>query len=93
MPTFPGGTPEALRQIIEVALLVKKRAYDRVSATKLVADKHKVTPNTVLDKYCRQLGLNTQKFDRLLDQPGLKELKTLLQSKFNAHADLIGKFL
>lgn len=93
MPTFPGGTPEALRQIIEVVLLVRGKAHDRVSATKIVADRHKIAITTVQDKYARQLRLNTQQFDRLLDQSDLNELKRRLQSKFNSNADLIERLL
>jgi hypothetical protein len=92
-PVFPGGTPKALKQILEVALLVRGGAYDRTSATHVVADRYRIAVQTVLDKYARQLGLNTQQFDRLLDQTDLKELKRLLQSKFNSHADLIDRTL
>jgi len=92
-PKFPGGTPQALRQIIEVALLVKGGTNTRQSATQVVAERHGVAPQTVLDKYARQLGLTAHKFDRLLEQPGLKELRQLLQSKFPQHSDVVSSIV
>ena len=92
-PTFPTGTPQALRQIIEVALLVQGGAYARPSATQFVAKRHGVAPQTVQDKYARQLGLTAHQFDLLLEQPGLKELKQLLTSKFASHADVISRMV
>jgi negative regulator of replication initiation len=92
-PSFPGGTPQALRQIIEVAVLVLGGAYTRQSATQAVAKRHGVATQTVLDKYGRQLGLTASQFDRLLDQPGHKELKQLLRSKFPGHQEAIDRNL
>ena len=91
--SFPGGTPQALRQIIEVAVLVFGGAYTRQSATHAVAKRHGVAPQTVLDKYCRQLGLTASQFDRLLDQAGHGELKQLLQFKFPGHQEAIDRHL
>jgi len=88
-PAFPSGTPQALRQIIEVALLVRNGSYSRPSATRFVAKRHGITPQAVLDKYCRQLGLTAHQFDRLLEQPGFRDLKQLLLSKFASHSDAI----
>src|SRR5688572_3886548 len=53
LPSFPTGTPQALRQILEVVHLVRGGAYTRTSATSFVAKQHNVFPQTVLDKYCR----------------------------------------
>ena len=92
-PTFPTGTPQALRQIVEVALLVQGGAYARPSATQFVAKRHGVAPQTVQDKYARQLGLTAHQFDLLLEQPGLKELRYLLTSKFASHADAINRLV
>ena len=86
---FPSGTPQALRQILEVAQLVRGGAYTRTSATGFVAKQHKVANQTVQDKYARQLGLTTGQFDRLLEQKDSKELKGLLKSKYAPHAKLI----
>jgi negative regulator of replication initiation len=92
-PTFPGGTPQSLQQIIEVALLVHSGSHSRPSATKVVAKHHQVAGPTVQDKYARQLGLSAHKFDRLLEQPGFKDLKQLLHSKFAEHCDVINRWL
>lgn len=92
-PSFPGGTPQALRQIIEVALLVRGGAYTRPSATRFVAKRHGVAPQTVLDKYARQLGLTASQFDRLLEQADYRELKQLLKSKFPSHSDVVSHMM
>jgi negative regulator of replication initiation len=92
-PTYPTGTPQALRQIIEVALLVQGGVYTRPSATQVVAKRYGVAPQTVQDKYARQLGLTAHQFDVLLEQPGLKELKQLLTSKFASHAEIIARLV
>ncbi len=93
LPDLPNHTPKALRHIIEVATLVHDRAYDRPSATRYVAKQHNVNPQTVLDKYCRQINLNTKEFDRLLEQPELTDLKKILKSKFPGYSQLIDEIL
>lgn len=90
---FPTGTPEALRQILEVIRLVRGGAYTRTAATQFVAKQHGVFPQTVLDKYCRQLQLSATQFDQLLEEEGLVKLQAILRSKFPAHAELIGGLL
>lgn len=89
MLTFPTGTPEALRQILEVVRLVRGRAYTRTAATQFVAKQHGVFPQTVLDKYCRQLQLSATEFDQLLEQNDLVRLREILRSKFPAQAEII----
>jgi len=89
MLTFPTGTPEALRQILEVIRLVRGGAYPRTAATQFVAKQHGVFPQTVLDKYCRQLQLSATEFDQLLEQTDLVKLREILKSKFPAQAELI----
>jgi hypothetical protein len=93
LPNLPNQTPQALRHTLEVAFLVRGGAYDRTDATQLVAKLHNVFPQTVLDKYCRQLNLKAREFDRLLEQPGLSDLKTLLKSKFPDYSRLINETL
>lgn len=82
VPSLPRGTPQALRQIVEVAHLVRGGAYTRTDATRFVAKQHGVFPQTVLDKYCRQLGLTANQFDRLLEQDRFVDLKRKLSAKF-----------
>jgi hypothetical protein len=87
--SLPGGTPQALRQILEVAHMVRGRAYTRTAATQFVAKQHRVFPQTVLDKYCRQLQLTAAQFDRLLEQQNSSELGKILKSKFPEHGNAI----
>lgn len=90
---LPPGTPAALRQILAVARLVVKGTHTRTDATRLVAQEYQVAPQTVLDKYCRQLGLTASEFDRLLEQPGLSDLKALLTKKFGHLGNTINQYL
>jgi hypothetical protein len=92
-PSFPPGTPASLQQIVEVIHLVLKRDLSRPEATYHVAKSRNVAPQTVLDKYCRQLGLKAYEIDRLIAQPDLSNLKTLLNQKFPNHQSLISKYL
>jgi len=77
--------PNALSQILEVSHLVTKKGYTRNEATNLVAKKLKIEKQTVLDKYCRQMGLKAQEFDSLLSEPGNRNLKQKLYSMFPNH--------
>ncbi len=88
-PVF--GLPQALRQILAVVQLTRNGARTRPEATATVAKQFGVETQTVLDKYCRQLGLTALAFDRLLDQAGLTDLRALLKRKFPEHCDLIDK--
>lgn len=89
VPSLPSGTPQALRQILGVAHLVRGGAYTRTAATQFVAKQHGVFPQTVLDKYCRQLQLTANQFDRLLEQQNFADLRKLLKSKFPAYAEVV----
>ena len=93
LPNIPRRVPQALRHTLEVVYLVRGGAYDRPSATQFVAKQHDVFPQTVLDKYCRQLHLKAREFDRLLDQPELMELKGLLTSRFPDYENIIEETL
>ncbi len=91
IPSFPSGVPSALKQILEVIHLVKKLGYSRQGATNLVAQKRKIAPQTVIDKYCRQLKKQAFEIDRLLDQD-LEGFKLLLKKVFVNHHDVIDDF-
>ena len=93
LPNLPSQTPQALRHTLEVAYLVRGGAYDRSNATQFVAKQHDVFPQTVLDKYCRQLNLKAREFDSLLEQPELSDLKRILNSKFPDFKQLIDETL
>jgi len=88
-PTFSVGVPKALAQILEVIYLVKKRGYTRTDATNKVADKRLKAPQTVIDKYCRQLNKKAFEIDNLLEDQKLDEFKSLLERKFINHRDVI----
>ncbi|MCI0352440.1 MAG: hypothetical protein L0Z53_23735 [Acidobacteriales bacterium] len=90
--SVPPGTPKALAQILEVAGLVIRSNWSRTDATREVARRRQVTQQAVNDKYGRQLGLTADQFDRLLGQPGLQDLKKLLNEKFPDHRDVVNKW-
>ncbi len=90
---FPIGTPVALQQILEVVSLVRQGAYDRSGATHFIARKHNVAPQTVQDKYGRQLSLTAEQFDRLLVPQRSNDLVILLIKKFSNHGDIIRKIV
>lgn len=93
IPTsFPDGVPKALAQILEVIHEVKKSGRNRRDATNLVAQRRNTAPQTVIDKYCRQLGKRAYEIDRLLEDQNLKEFRALLERKFVNHRDLVGSF-
>jgi len=88
LPTLPKRMPQALRQILEVVYLVKS-GNNRPSATRIVSEQHGVAPQTVIDKYTRQLNLTASEFDDLLDQTDLVELLKILNFKFPKYGKLI----
>ena len=90
--SVPPGTPKALAQILEVAGLVIRSGWSRTDATREIARQRQVTPQSVSDKYGRQLSITAEQFDRLLGQPGLQDLKKLLNGKFPNHHSLIDKW-
>lgn len=92
LPQFSGSIPNALEQIMEVIFLVTKRHYSRNEATNLVARKRTITTQSVIDKYCRQLGKKAHDIDILLDVDRLNELLQLLKRKFPAHHQVIHQF-
>ena len=89
---LPSGIPKALEQILEVIYEVKERGRSRNEATNIVADRRKTAPQTVIDKYCRQLGKRAYEIDSLLLDQNLDDLRVLLESKFAGHRDLISSF-
>jgi hypothetical protein len=90
---MPRSTPAALSQILEVVHLVRGGSYTRTMATQHVAKHRNITPQAVLDKYCRQLNLRADHFDRLLAQPHFEELKKILKSRFPQNSEAIDNIL
>ena len=91
--SVPPGTPKALAQVLEVASLVVRNDWSRTDATREIARRRQITQQAVNDKYGRQLGFRAEQFDRLLGQPGLNDLKKLLNEKFPRHRDVIAQWL
>ncbi|HEV2098699.1 MAG TPA: hypothetical protein VGR45_07195 [Stellaceae bacterium] len=85
----PFGTPQALRQILEIVWLVRRAGRTRREATREVAVKLGVAPQTVIDKYTRQLALTAPQFDRLLAAERSDELQMRLRSKFPEYGEVI----
>jgi len=89
---FPPGTPNALSQILEVLYEIKKMGRTRTEATKIVAKRRNTFPQTIIDKYCRQLGKKAYEIDRLLHEQNLKSFKSILEEKFRNYKDVIDSF-
>lgn len=86
------SSPKALSQILEVIEEVKKAGRSRTEATKVVADRNGTAPQTIIDKYCRQLGKTASEVDMLLGEPGLNGFRAILTNKFPNHRDAIASF-
>lgn len=93
LPPVAESLPQALKHIFEVVRLVLGGAYTRTTATQYVARQYRVFPQTILDKYCRQLNLTAPQFDKLLEEPGLQELRKKLKAKFPNHSKAIDEVL
>lgn len=91
-PRLPDGTPKALAQILEVLYEIKKLGLTRTQATSIVAQRRRTAPQTIIDKYCRQLNKRAYEIDRLLQEKDLREFKLLLENKFTNHKDVINSF-
>ena len=83
------GVPIALAQIFEVLYEIEINGQTRIDATHRVAAKRGTAPQTIIDKYCRQLSKRANEIDLLLKEPGYKQFKQLLINKFKPHQDVI----
>jgi len=86
------GAPKSLAQILEVVYEMKINNYSRTDATKRVAHKRGTSPQTITDKYCRQIGKKAREIDQLLSEPGYENFKRILKSKFSAHQEVIDAY-
>ncbi len=91
-PIIIKGVPKALSQIFEVVYEMEINGYSRTEATKRVAKKRGTAPQTIIDKYCRQLNKRAYEIDRLFNEPDFMEFKELLKSKFVIHKGVIDIF-
>jgi len=82
------SVPAALQHILEVLHLILKIGYTRSEATKRVAQRRNLAPQTIIDGYCRQLNKKAYEIDSMLAS-NLPELRKILISKFPRHASRI----
>ena len=86
------GLPKSLSQILEVVYEMEVNGYTRTQATNRVAKKRGTAPQTITDKYCRQLGKRAHEIDELLTEPNFSSFKDLLTSKFASHRGIIDMY-
>lgn len=83
------GIPKSLAQILEVVYEIEINGYSRTEATKRVAHKRSTSPQTITDKYCRQIGQKAHEIDQLLSEPGYENFKQILKERFSGHQQVI----
>ena len=83
---------DAMRGLPEVIYEVKNSGRNRTEAINLVAQRRNKAPQTVIDKYCRQLGKRAYEIDWLLEDQNLGEQRAVLEGKFVRHRKLIDTF-
>jgi hypothetical protein len=93
LPTLPGGVPKSLEHTLQVAYLVRYSKMSRSNATNYLAKLHRIYPQTIIDKYCRQLDLTAYEFDQLLQSDDLNSLKELLHKKHPSFYKIINEYL
>ena len=86
------GLPKSLAQILEVVYEMEVNGYSRTQATNRVAKKRGTAPQTVTDKYCRQLGKKAHEIDELLTASGYSGFKDLLSSKYTDFREIINMY-
>jgi hypothetical protein len=91
-PITVEGTPKSLAQILEVIYEMEVNGCSRTKATKRVAENRGTAPQTITDKYCRQLGKKANEIDILLSEPGYQQFKELLKRKFGSHRQIIDTY-
>lgn len=86
------GLPKSLAQILEVVYEMEVNGYNRIQATNRVAKKRGTAPQTITDKYCRQLGKKAHEIDELMAEAGYKGFRDLLTGKYSNHRDIIDMY-
>lgn len=86
------GLPKSLAQILEVIYEMEVNGYGRTEATNRVAKQRGTAPQTVTDKYCRQLGRRAHEIDELLTEPGYSGFRDLLTNKYSDHRAIIDMY-
>ena len=86
------GLPKSLAQILEVVYEMEVNGYSRTQATNRVAKKQGAAPQTITNKYCRQLGKKAHEIDELMTEPGYAGFKDLLTGKYSVHKEIIDMY-
>ena len=86
------GLPISLEQILEVVYEMEVNGYSRTQATNRVAKKRGTAPQTITNKYCRQLGKKANEIDELMAEPEYAGFKDLLTDKYPVHKDIIDMY-
>jgi len=86
------GLPISLAQILEVVYEIEVNGCSRTQATHRVAKQRGTAPQTITDKYCRQLGKKAQEIDELMAEPGYTGFKELLMGKYSVHREIIDMY-
>ena len=84
--------PKSLEQILEVVYEIEVNGYSRTHATNRVAKKRGMAPQTITNKYCRQLGKKAHEIDELMAEPGYAGFKDLLTDKYPVHREIIDMY-
>lgn len=91
-PAISELLPKALVQILEVFYLIIAENYPRNRATNFIAIKYSIFPQTVMDKYCRQLKMTANKIDSLLLDNDIREIKSIIKINFPKFSNDIDKY-
>ncbi len=88
----PSHIPSALTQILDLVYLIKKFKISRREATNIIAENRNVYPQTIIDKYCRQLNLKANQVDKILGTD-MEEFYKIIMRKFFSHKSYINTFI
>ena len=86
------GSPISLSQIFEVLYEMEVNGYTRTQATNRVAKQRGTAPQTITDKFRRQLNKRAHEIDELLSEPGYEKFKALLKGKFTDQEQVIDTY-
>lgn len=84
--------PIGLKHILEVYRLVKESSISRLDAIKLIAQKHRIDPQTVRSACTRSLGISAKKLDKLLLEENIDNFEGLLVRRFPSYQNQIELF-
>ncbi len=93
VPVLLTNMPSKLKQILSVAYLVIHEKNRRKEATNTVARLLNISTQAVIDKYTRQLSIKAYEFDKLLEGPGVSELRKRLLEEFPRFSEIINNIL